>query len=70
MSMKTTITSEFEREKRHFHSSRLLLLLMRKKITASSDIFKLSVVMYLTFMLSTFFIFPMSSFMLMNIQMR
>ena len=37
MPIKITISPEFE--KRHFHSNRLLLILMNKKRTASSDIF-------------------------------
>ena len=38
MSLKITITLESEGEKRHFHSYRLLFLLMKKKITALSDL--------------------------------
>ena len=38
MTIKITITPEHEDEKRHFHSNRLLLLLLAKS-NASSDLF-------------------------------
>ena len=33
------VTQEYEDEKRHVHSNRLLLILLQKKLTALSDIF-------------------------------
>ena len=38
MTLKIPITQESEGEKRHFHSYRLLLFLMNKKLTALSDL--------------------------------
>ena len=37
--MKIAVTPEYEDEKRQFHSNRLLLFLLLKKLTAISDIF-------------------------------
>ena len=49
MAVKIAVSREFEDEKRHVHSDRLLLFLMQKKLTALSDIFcKLLEVMHLT----------------------
>ena len=39
MAVKIAVTSEYEDEKRQFHSNRLLLFLLLKKLTALSDIF-------------------------------
>ena len=39
MAVKIAITREYEDEKRHVHSTRLLLFLLQKKLTALSDIF-------------------------------
>ena len=39
MAVKIAVTPEYEDEKRQFHSSRLLLFLLPKKLTALSDIF-------------------------------
>ena len=39
MAVKIAVTPEFEDEKRQFHSNRLLLVLLLKKLTALSDIF-------------------------------
>ena len=48
MAVKIAVTREYEDEKRHVHSNRLLLLLLqKKKLTALSDIFFL-MVMHLT----------------------
>ena len=38
MTLKFPITLESEGEKRHIHSYRLLLLLVKKKLTALSDL--------------------------------
>ena len=39
MAVKIAVTPEYEDGKRHFHSNRLLLFLLLKKLTALSDIF-------------------------------
>ena len=39
MAVKIAVTPEYEDEKRQFHSNRLLLVLLLKKLTALSDIF-------------------------------
>ena len=39
IAVKITVTPEYEDEKRQFHSNRLLLFLLLKKLTALSDIF-------------------------------
>ena len=39
MTVNIAVTPEYEDEKRQFHSNRLLLILLLKKITALSDIF-------------------------------
>ena len=39
MAVKIEVTPEYENEKRQFHSNRLLLILLLKKLTALSDIF-------------------------------
>ena len=39
MAVKIAVTPEYEDEKRQFHSNRFLLVLLLKKLTASSDIF-------------------------------
>ena len=39
MAVKIAVTLEYEDEKRHFHSNRLLLFFVAKKLTALSDIF-------------------------------
>ena len=39
MAVKIAVIPEYEDEKRQFHSNRLLLLLLLKKLTALSDIF-------------------------------
>ena len=39
MAVKIAVTPEYEDEKRQFHSIRLLLFLLLKKLNASSDIF-------------------------------
>ena len=39
MTVKIAVTLEYEDEKWHFHSNRLLLFLLLKKLTALSDIF-------------------------------
>ena len=39
MAVKIAVTPEYEDEKRQFHSNRLLLFLLLKKLTALSDIF-------------------------------
>ena len=39
MTMKITTTLENEDEKSHFHSNRLLMFLLQKKLTALSDFF-------------------------------
>ena len=39
MTVKIAVTREYENEKRHVHSNRLLLFLLQKKLTALSDIF-------------------------------
>ena len=39
MTVKIAVTLEYEDEKCHFHSNRLLLFLLLKKLTALSDIF-------------------------------
>ena len=39
MAVKIAVTQEYEDEKRQFHSNRLLLSLLLKKLTALSDIF-------------------------------
>ena len=39
MAVKIAVTREYEDEKRHVHSNRLLLFLLQKKLTALSDIF-------------------------------
>ena len=39
MSVKIAVTPEYEDGKRQFHSNRLLLILLLKKLTALSDIF-------------------------------
>ena len=39
MAVKIAVILEYEDEKRHFHSNRLLLFLLIKKLTALSDIF-------------------------------
>ena len=39
MAAKIAVTWEYEDEKRHVHSNRLLLCLLQKKLTALSDIF-------------------------------
>ena len=39
MAVKIAVTPEYADEKRHFHSNRLLLFLLLKKLTALSDIF-------------------------------
>ena len=47
--MKNAVTLEYEDEKIDFHSIRLLLCLLQKKLTALSDVFFLLLeVMYLT----------------------
>ena len=42
MAVKIAVTPEYEDEKRQFHSNRLLLFLLLKKLTALSDIFFLT----------------------------
>ena len=42
MAVKIAVTPEYEDEKRQFHSNRLLLVLLLKKLTALSDIFFLT----------------------------
>ena len=39
MTMKIAVNSEYEDEKRHFHSDRLLLILLQIYLTALGDIF-------------------------------
>ena len=39
MAVKIAVTPEYADEKRQFHSNRLLLFLLIKKLTALSDIF-------------------------------
>ena len=39
MGVKIAVTPEYADEKRQFHSNRLLLFLLLKKLTALSDIF-------------------------------
>ena len=39
MTVKIAVTPEYEDEKRQFHSNRLLLVLLLKKLTDLSDIF-------------------------------
>ena len=39
MAVKIAVTPEYEDEKRQFHSNRLLMFLLLKKLTAFSDIF-------------------------------
>ena len=39
MALKIAVTREYEDEKRHVLSNRLLLILLQKRLTASSDIF-------------------------------
>ena len=39
MAVKIAVTPEYEDEKRQFHSKRLLLVLLLKKLTDLSDIF-------------------------------
>ena len=39
MAVKIAVTPEYEDEKRHFHSNRLLLVLLLKNVTALSDMF-------------------------------
>ena len=39
MAVKIAVTPEYEDEKRQFHSHRLLLILLLKKLTALNDIF-------------------------------
>ena len=39
MAVKIAVTREYEDEKRHVHSNRLLLFLLQKKLIALSDIF-------------------------------
>ena len=39
MTVKIAVTPDYEDEKRQFHSNRLLLFLLLKKLTALSDIF-------------------------------
>ena len=49
MAVKIAVTLEYADEKRQFHSNRLLLFLLLKKLTALSDIFSyLLEVMHLT----------------------
>ena len=38
MAVKIAVTREYEDEKRHVHSNRLLLFLLQKMLTALSDI--------------------------------
>ena len=38
MALKISVTWEYEDEKRHVHSNRLLLFLLQKQLTALSDI--------------------------------
>ena len=42
MAVKIAVFREYEDEKRHVHSNRLLLFLLQKKLTALSDIFFLT----------------------------
>ena len=42
MAVKIAVTREYEDEKSHVHSNRLLLFLLQKKFTALSDIFFLT----------------------------
>ena len=37
--MKSAVSSEYDYEKRHFHSNRLFLILLQKELTALSDTF-------------------------------
>ena len=39
MTLKITITPEYEDEKRNFHSNSLLFFMLQKNLTALSDIF-------------------------------
>ena len=37
MPMKIAVSPEYDYEKRHFHSNRLILILLQKEVTALSD---------------------------------
>ena len=39
MTMKIAVSPEYDYEKRHFHSNRLILILLQKELTALSDTF-------------------------------
>ena len=39
MTMKIAVSPEYEYEKWHFHSNRLILILLQKELTALSDTF-------------------------------
>ena len=39
MTMKIVVSPEYDYEKRHFHSNRLILILLQKELTALSDAF-------------------------------
>ena len=67
MAVKIAVTREYEDEKRHVHSNRLLLFLLPKKLTALSDIFFLLLevmhlaVQWVRFVQMLYFIFTLLS---------